>query len=90
MYRVAESVRSTHGRDGAVVLDIRQGQMFNLNLVGSRIFELLKGGSTQSQITDRIVQEFSVSRDLAEHDVLTFLQSLRKYQLVDYTDRSAT
>jgi hypothetical protein len=45
MYRVSDSVRSTHGQDGAIVLDIRQGQMFNLNFVGSRILELLKEGS---------------------------------------------
>jgi hypothetical protein len=86
MYRVAESVRTTHGQDGAVVLDIRQGQMFNLNLVASRILEFLEGGSSQSEIVDKIIREFGVSRHLAEHDVLEFLQSLRKYQLVDSTD----
>ena len=42
MYTVSEAIRSTHGEDGAIVLDIRQGQMFNLNFVGSRILELLE------------------------------------------------
>jgi len=83
MYKVSDTVRSTHGQDGAIVLDIRQGQMFNLNLVGSRILKLLKEGSTPPEITDEIVREFGVSRHLAENDVQNFLQSLRKYGLVE-------
>lgn len=83
MYRVAEGVRSTHGQDGAIVLDIRQGQMFNLNLVGSRILELLETGAPQSAIVDQISCEFGVSRNLAENDVRVFLQNLKKCHLVE-------
>ncbi len=83
MYRVSDTVRSTHGQDGAIVLDIRQGQMFNLNFVGSRILELLKDGSAQPEIIDEIVREFGISRHLAEDDVNAFLQTLRKYRLVE-------
>ena len=39
MFRLSEQVRSTHNQDGAVVLDILHGQMFRLNLVGSRMLE---------------------------------------------------
>ena len=87
MYKVSEGIRSTHGQDGAIVLDIRQGQMFNLNFVGSRILELLQGGSAQPQIVDEIVREFGVSRQLAENDVHEFLQTLSKYRLVESIDR---
>jgi coenzyme PQQ synthesis protein D (PqqD) len=83
MYRVSDTVRSTHGQDGAIVLDIRQGQMFHLNFVGSRILQLLKDGSGQPGIVDEIVREFGVRRDRAENDVQQFLQSLRKYRLVE-------
>ena len=82
MYRVSESVRSTHGQDGAVVLDIRQGQMFNLNLAGSRILQLLKEGFTESVIVDEISQEFHVSRDTAEKDVREFIGALTKHELL--------
>jgi Coenzyme PQQ synthesis protein D (PqqD) len=87
MYRVSEGVRSTHGQDGAIVLDIGQGQMFNLNLVGSRILELLKGGSAQPEIVDQIVLEFGVSRDRAENDAKEFLQTLEKLHLVESTNQ---
>jgi len=90
MYRVSDTVRSTHGQDGAIVLDIRQGQMFNLNFVGSRILELLKGGSAQAEIVDEVVREFSVSRDRAENDVQEFLQTLEKNHLVEERGRGLT
>lgn len=83
MYRVSEGVRSTHGQDGAIVLDIRQGQMFNLNLVGSRILELLAAGATESAIVDEISQKFDVSRDIAESDVREFIESLKQHHLVE-------
>ena len=83
MYRVSDTVRCTHNQDGAIVLDVRQGQMFNLNFVGSRILELLKSGSTESAIVDQISREFGISRDLAENDVQEFLQNLKKCHLVE-------
>jgi hypothetical protein len=83
MYRVSGTVRSTHNQDGAIVLDVRQGQMFNVNSVGSRILELLKMGSTESVIIDQISREFGVCRALAEKDMWEFLQNLKKCHLVE-------
>jgi hypothetical protein len=83
MYRVSNAVRSTHNQDGAIVLDVSQGQMFNLNFVGSRILELLEKEYTASRIVDEIRREFGVSRDLAENDVHEFLQNLKKCHLVE-------
>jgi len=82
MYRVSEGVRSTHGQDGAVVLDVQQGQMFNLNRVGSRILELLESGSAESDIVNVISHEFNNSREVVEKDVHEFIESLRKHKLV--------
>jgi hypothetical protein len=88
MYRVSPTVRSTHNQDGAIVLDVQQGQMFNLNFVASRILELLKGGSTESGIVDQISREFGISRNLAESDVREFLQTLKERQLVERCEAS--
>jgi hypothetical protein len=83
MYKVSEGIRSTHGQDGAIVLDVRQGQMFNLNFVGSRILELLETGATESAIVDEISQKFEVSRDIAESDVREFIESLKQHHLLE-------
>ena len=89
MYRVSDTMRSTHNHDGAIVLDVRHGQMFNLNFVGSRILELLKSGSTESEIVDEIGREFGVDRELAANDVRDFLQNLKKCQLVEERESGA-
>lgn len=83
MYRIPKSIRSAHGQDGAVVLDIHQGQMFNLNLVGSRILELLKTGADEPRIVDQISSTFQVSRDLAESDVREFIELLKRHHLLE-------
>lgn len=88
MYRVSETVRTTHGQDGAVVLDIRQGQMFNLNPAGSRIVELLKTGSAELQIADQLSREFGIGRDVAEKDLREFLQELKSHRLIEDCERA--
>jgi len=82
MYRVSDGVCSTHGQDGAIVLDVHQGQMFNMNLVGSRILELLENGSPEPDIVNVISREFNTSRDVVENDVREFIESLQKNKLV--------
>ena len=82
MYRVSDTVRTTHNQDGAVVLDIQLGEMFNLNPVGSRILELLKSGSTESVVIDQISREFQTDRAVVEHDVKEFIASLHKHRIL--------
>lgn len=90
MFRVSDGVRSTHSRDGGVVLDVRRGQMFNLNFVGSRILELLKSGSTELEIAKDISCQFDISRELAETDVREFIQTLKTHRLVEEHDSHVT
>jgi Coenzyme PQQ synthesis protein D (PqqD) len=83
MHKVSEAVRSTHGQDGAIVLDVQQGQMFNLNLVGSRILELLECGSSESQIVDTVSREFNADAKVVKDDVREFLETLKTYKLLE-------
>jgi hypothetical protein len=83
MYRVVDSVRSTHGPDGAVVLDIARGRIFNLNRLGSKILELLKRGCSEREIGAQICREFIASPDVVERDVREFIELLRADGLVE-------
>ena len=83
MHKVSDAVRSTHGQDGAIVLDVQQGQMFNLNLVGSRILELLESGSSESQIVNAISREFNADCEVVKNDVREFLETLKTYKLLE-------
>ena len=82
MFKVSDSVRSTHGQDGAIVLDVRQGQMFNLNLVGSRILELLESGSSEGEIANVVSREFNADIEMVRNDVKEFLETLETHKLL--------
>jgi PqqD family protein of HPr-rel-A system len=82
MHKVSDSLRSTHGPDGAVVLDIRQGKMFNLNPVASRILQRLEHGATEAEIVTAICSEFSANRQAVESDLREFIDVLKKNQLI--------
>jgi hypothetical protein len=88
MLRLSEQIRSTHNQDGAVVLDIRHGQMFRLNFVGSRILELLKQGRAEAQIAEEIAREFSVTQEIVEFDLREFLAHLEKHDLLELNPRA--
>ena len=83
MYRVLENVRSTHSADGAVVLDIRQGQLFSLNVVGSRMLELMKDRLSEAAIVNQIAREFSVTAEIVGDDFQHFIRELKQLQLLD-------
>jgi Coenzyme PQQ synthesis protein D (PqqD) len=84
--RVRDSIRSTHNQDGGIVLDILHGQMFRLNLVGSRILELLKQGSAEPEIAEQLAREFGIDRTTAEADVCEFVEILEKHHLLTVPD----
>jgi hypothetical protein len=78
MNRVSDAVSSMHNQDGGIVLDSRQGQIFKLNCVGSRILELLKSGGPESSIASLISEEFGVERGIVERDLQEFMDELSR------------
>jgi len=86
VFSVSEHVRTTHGVDGATVLDIFHGQMFTLNFAGSRILELLKHGSTGVEIAEQLAREFRIEQGTAEADVREFFKTLEQNQLLTVRD----
>jgi hypothetical protein len=81
--KLSEHVRSTHSQDGAVVLDILHGQMFRLNVVGSRMLELLKQGMTEAQIADAICRDSGAQREIVATDLREFLNHLERNHLLE-------
>ena len=81
--KITAAVRNIQNQDGGIVLDIRQGQMFRLNLVGSRILSLLQAGIDEPHIVVHISREFSTSIDTVRADVREFLDALEKRELLE-------
>jgi hypothetical protein len=83
LLKIVDGVRSAHELDGAVVLDINHGQMFTLNLVGSKILEMMERGWPESQIVLEISRVFLIRPDIVERDVREFLECLERNRLVE-------
>jgi Coenzyme PQQ synthesis protein D (PqqD) len=85
MYKISETVRATHGQDGAVVLDIQQGRVLRFNTTASLIFQRLERGEAPVEIIEAISQSFSIPPEIARTDVLDFVKSMVEEGLVQTT-----
>lgn len=69
--------------DGKVVLlSIENGEYYNMNEVGSRIWELLAKPLTVAALIDQLLTEFEVDRETCEKEAMAFLDQLQKDQLL--------
>lgn len=82
MFRISGAIRSTSTRDGAVLLDIQQGRILSLNRMGSRVFEMLRGGLDEDQIAGEISNDFGVDAGSVRADVLDFIRTLREHNVL--------
>jgi len=68
-----------------VILDLESGTYFGLNPVGARIWQLIGTGHSVSGICDVMIEEYEVSREALEHDVLQLTQELMSRKLIGVT-----
>jgi hypothetical protein len=70
-----------------ILVPLSQGQggesLFTLNETGARIWELLEGSLSGKDIAAALVEEFEVSDDKAEADVLEFLGQMQTAGVIE-------
>lgn len=59
--------------------------IYNLNEVGAFVWNELDGEKRLNEIKDRILQEFDVSAEQAEEDLLGFIAQLRDIRVIEAT-----
>lgn len=64
------------------VIDAQTSEMHSFNTVGSLVYELSDGQHTVADIVAAVVDRFEVDTDVAERDVLEFLDALVAKNLV--------
>ncbi len=72
-----------------VLMSIGNGQYYSLNELGSRVWQLCDGARSVAEIIQIIGDEYDVSPDRVQHDVLGLLQELAGERLVESSDRVA-
>ena len=81
--RISEHVRATVTQDGAVLMNIKGGDMVTLNLTGSMIWQQLADGRSPEQIADTLSTQFGIPREQALSDVNEFLEQLEAQHLIE-------
>jgi Coenzyme PQQ synthesis protein D (PqqD) len=82
MPNISDSVRSTRTEDGRILLDLRHGQMFSLNVVGSRILDLIEQGWDEARISEEISRTYGTTIEVARTDVHDFIEALCKDSII--------
>jgi hypothetical protein len=70
--------------DGEVVMmSIEKGKYYGMDLIASRIWELLGKQIKVADLIGMLTQEYKVSREDCERDVMPFLNDLLKEKLIE-------
>ena len=76
-----EQVFTTLGGE-AVILGLRDGVYYGLDVVGARVWALLAEPRRVPELVDAIVAEFDVTREQCERDLMALLDQLAARDLV--------
>jgi hypothetical protein len=69
--------------DETVILDLGSGTYFGLDPVGARIWQLMGEGNTLAQICDTMLDEYDVTREALERDVVELADKLHEQKLIN-------
>lgn len=88
VYKKNESVVSRKIGDEFILVPIRQNvgdleSIYTLDEVGARIWELIDGKIKVREIKNKIVEEFEVSPQEAEKDLIEYLSELEKIKAIE-------
>jgi hypothetical protein len=80
--KLSAGIREAFNQDGAVLLDIEQGLCLSLNVVGAKIWQMLKDGCSGELIVAALETEFSaIPRDQLQQDFVEFVRQLEAKKL---------
>ena len=68
--------------DETVILDLASGTYFGLDPVGARIWQLIGEGKSLAETCDELLDEYDVTREQLERDVLDLADKLLEQKLI--------
>jgi Coenzyme PQQ synthesis protein D (PqqD) len=82
MFEVSSTVRRTMTEDGGILLDIRLGRIFSLNVVGFRILDLLEKGFDTAQVAAEVSESYAMNLETVRADLREFIEVLTKHHIL--------
>jgi len=88
VYKKSDSIVSRKIADEFILVPIKQKvgdleSIYTLNEVAARIWKLIDGKTKVREIKDKIVEEFDVTPEEAEKDLIENLQQLEKIKAIN-------
>lgn len=80
--RLSKHVTLTETEDGAVLLNRRSGQYWQLNRSGAVVVRVLLAGGDEDEAAHAVTARYPVDRDRALADVRSLTAELRRARLV--------
>ena len=68
--------------DETVILDLASGTYYGLDPVGARMWQLMSEGQPLTAVCDTLLDEYEVTREALEGDILRLTEELRAKGLV--------
>jgi hypothetical protein len=68
--------------DETVILDLGSGTYFGLDPVGARIWQLIGEGKALGEICDTMLDEYEVTREALQRDVVDLVDKLLEQKLI--------
>ena len=68
--------------DETVILDLASGTYYGLNPMSARLWQLMSEGQPLAAICDTLLDEYEVTREALESDILRLTEELRAKGLV--------
>lgn len=81
-YRRADGLLAAAVGDELLMMSVELGKYFNLNPVGSRIWELLETPRSVNSLVEALTAEYDVTPDVARREVERFLGDLEERKLL--------
>lgn len=87
--RRADGLLTAAVNDELLMMSVEHGKYFNLNAVGTRIWELLETPITMDGLVATLTDEYDVAPDTARREVERFIDALRDRGLLAPSDAAA-
>jgi hypothetical protein len=72
--------------DDTVILDLKAGLYFSLDNVGAMVWQLIQQPKTVKDLRQAILDEFEVSSEVCERDLVALLRDLAERRLIEIRD----
>jgi hypothetical protein len=82
MYQVQKGLIIQKIDKEIVIFDVEESLLYTLNETASEIFRMLKKGSKEEKIVERMVKKYEVKKEKVEKDIKKLLEELKKKKII--------